>query len=59
VSRWANRIAGIVYAVITFGFFVLNFALKSAGYEYVWATAQFVFMLLVVWYAWKWPKKEA
>lgn len=59
VSRWANRIVGIVYAMITFGFCVLCLVLRSAGYEYVWATAQFVFTLLVVWYAWKRPKQEA
>ena len=58
VSRWANRIIGILYALITFAFLVLYFVLRSASYEFVWATAQLVFTLLVVWYAWKWPKPE-
>ena len=58
VSRWANRIIGILYALITFAFLVLCFVLRSASYEFVWATAQLVFVLLVVWYAWKWPNPE-
>jgi hypothetical protein len=32
--------------------------LQSASYEFVWSTAQLVFVLLVVWYAWKWPNPE-
>ena len=58
-SRRINRILGIFYAAIIFGFFVLNFILRSASYEFVWSTAQLVFALLVVWYAWKRPKQEA
>jgi hypothetical protein len=55
VSRWANRIIGILYAVIIFGFWVLGFVLGSpTAYALVWSTAQLVFALLVVWYAWKW-----
>jgi uncharacterized membrane protein YccC len=56
VSRWANRIIGLFYALITLAFEVLHlFVLHSTGYEIVWATAQCMFALLVVWYAWKWP----
>lgn len=58
VSRWANRIIGILYALIIFAFWVLGFVLRSASYEFVWSTAQFVFTLLIVWYAWKWPKPK-
>jgi hypothetical protein len=58
VSSWANRIIGILYALITFAFLVLCFVLRSASYEFVWATAQLVFTLLVVWYAWKWTNPE-
>ena len=59
VSRWANRIIGIFYALIILAFWVLGFVLRSAGYEIVWSTAQLVFALLVVRYAWNWPKQEA
>jgi hypothetical protein len=57
-SRWANRIIGILYAVIILAFWVLGFVLQSASYEFVWSTAQLVFVLLVVWYAWKWTNPE-
>ena len=60
MSRWANRILGIFYAVIIFGFWVLGFVLGSPTvYALVWSTAQVVFALLVVWYAWKWHNPEA
>ena len=59
VSRCANRIIGIFYAMITLAFEVLHLVVwRSTGYEVVWATAQLVFALLVVWYAWKWPNPE-
>ena len=58
VSRWVNRIIGILYAVIILAFWVLGFILQSATYEFVWSTAQLVFVLLLVWYAWKWTVPE-
>ena len=58
VSRRANRIIGIFYAIITLAFWVLGLVLRVSGYELVWSTAQLVFALLVVWYAWKWPNPE-
>lgn len=59
VSRWANRIIGILYAMINLTFWVLHLLVwRSAGYEIVWSTAQVVFGLLVVWYAWKWTNPE-
>ena len=58
VSRWANRIIGLFYAMIIFAFWVNAFVSRLPGYEIVWATAQLVFALLVVWYAWKWSNPE-
>ena len=58
VSRWANRIIGIFYAMIILAFWVNAFVSRLPGYEIVWATAQLVFALLVVWYAWKWSSPE-
>ena len=58
VSRWANRIIGIFYAMIVSAFWVNAFVSRLPGYEIVWATAQLVFALLVVWYAWKWTNPE-
>jgi hypothetical protein len=56
VSRWANRIIGILYAMIILAFWVSGLVVRSTGYNMVWFTAQLVLALLVVWYAWKWPK---
>jgi len=58
VSRWANRIIGIFYAMVILAFWVNAFVSRLPGYEIVWATAQLVFALLVVWYAWKWSNPE-
>ena len=58
VSRWANRIIGIFYALCNLANLVSAFVSRSAGYELVWATGQLVFALLVVWYAWKWTNPE-
>ena len=58
VSRWANRIIGIFYAMIVSAFWVNAFVSRLPGYEIVWATAQLAFALLVVWYAWKWSSPE-
>ena len=58
VSRWANRIIGIFYAMIILAFWVNAFVSRLPGYEIVWATAQLVFALLVVWHAWKWSNPE-
>ena len=58
VSRWANRIMGIFYAVITLVYWVIGLVSRSAGYEIVWATGLLVCALLVVWFAWKWTNPE-
>jgi hypothetical protein len=59
VSRWANRITGIFYAIFILAFEVFHlFVWRSVGYEIVWSTAQLVFALMVVWYAWKWTNPE-
>lgn len=59
VSRWANRIIGIFHTMFILTFEVLHFLVwRSAVYEIVWSTAQLVFALLVVWYAWKWTDSQ-
>jgi hypothetical protein len=62
VSRWVNRIVGIFYAIINIVFWALTLVSIMAGeagiYEIVWYTAQLVFALLIVWYAWKWTNPE-
>ena len=58
VSRWANRIIGIFYAMIIIAFWVSAFVSRLPGYEIVWFTGQLVCALMVVWYAWKWRNPE-
>ena len=58
VSRWANRIIGIFYALSSLTNWVSAFVSRLPGYEIVWATGQLVCVLLVVWYAWKWTNPE-
>jgi hypothetical protein len=58
VSRWANRITGIFYALSSLTNWVSAFVSRLPGYEIVWATGQLVCALLVVWYAWKWNNPE-
>ena len=58
VSRWANRIIGIFYAMIILTFWVIAFVSRLPGYEIVWTTGQLVCALLVVWYAWRWTTQK-
>ena len=58
VSRWANRIMGIFYALIILAFWVSTFVSRLPGYEIVWATGQLVCALLVIWFSWKWTNPE-
>jgi len=58
VNRWANIIIGIVFT--GFGLFELVSYLgtKPSGYySIVISVVGLVFSVLIVWYAWKWPKK--
>ena len=57
-SRWANRITGIIYAMIIVFFWVNAFVTRAPGYEIVWFTGQLVCALQVVWFAWKWPNPQ-
>ena len=52
-NRWANIIAGAVTIA-----FVIGGGSTYLHYLF-FATIEVVCMLLIVWYAWKWPKQEA
>jgi hypothetical protein len=58
-NRWANRLLGIFFVLFDLGF--LGLVLSgggSAGYETVWSFVYPSFTALIVWYAWRWPKRE-
>jgi len=58
-NRWANIIAGIAFAGL--GLFDLIGALAAPSiyaYAVLMSIAGVVVAALIVWYAWKWPKKK-
>jgi len=52
-NRWANIIAGVITIL-----FVIGGGNTSLSYIF-FATIEVLSMLLIIWYAWKWPKQEA
>ena len=56
-NRWANLIIGVFFVVWELVFLIFVY-LQDPAYEIFWGIAYLVFVALVVWYAWKWPKQE-
>jgi hypothetical protein len=57
IVRWANLIVGTFFVLFEL-YFMISFYLQDAAYEIFWGIAYLSFALLVVWYAWKWPREE-
>jgi hypothetical protein len=55
--RWANLIVGTFFVLFEL-YFMISFYLQDPAYEIFWGIAYLSFALLVVWYAWKWPREE-
>ena len=56
VNRWANIIVGILFIVVQLG---SNFLGEPSWVYYKFASiVEVVLLLLIVRYAWKWPKQE-
>jgi hypothetical protein len=56
-NRWANIIAGVIHtAAVAASIFIGE---APALYYIFFGTIEIVCTLLIVWYAWKWPKQEA
>jgi hypothetical protein len=54
VNRWVNIILGAVYTVI------MILAIQGAWYFYIFfGLIEIVLTVLIVWYAWTWPKQAA
>jgi hypothetical protein len=53
VNRWANIIAGVITIL-----FVIGAGSTTLSYIF-FAAIEVLCMLLIIWYAWKWPKQEA
>ena len=59
-SRWLNIIVGGIYAVLEFITLLEELTVGTpTGYTIVMLIAAVVALILIVWYAWKWPKQEA
>ena len=54
VNRWANIIVGLLFVVIN----VIGLSTYPWGYDKFLIIVGLVFNVLIVWYAWKWPKQE-
>ena len=57
VNRWANIILGIVYTGVN----IANLLSIEEPWAYTifYNIVESVLTLLIVWYAWRWPKQEA
>jgi len=53
-NRWTNIIVGIFEIVFVLG----NLIGESWAYYIFGSIVEVVLLLLIVWYAWKWPKEE-
>jgi len=58
VNRWTNL---ILAAAVYIPFSLFNLVGETVNYWYMifGAVVEVVLLLLVIWYAWKWPKQEA
>jgi hypothetical protein len=57
-NRRANLITGIFFVIWELVFLIFVYS-QAPLYEIFWGIAYLIFVSLVVWYAWKWPKQEA
>ena len=54
VNRWANIIVGIFFVVLN----LIGLPTYPWGYDKFLIIVGLAFNVLIVWYAWKWPKQE-
>ena len=57
VNRWANLIVGGFFVLWELVFLIFVYS-QAAAYEMFWGFVYLIFVALVVWFAWKWPKRE-
>jgi len=54
VNRWANITFGVLYTFVN----ISNLIGETWAYYIFFGIVEIVLTLLIVWYAWKWPKQE-
>jgi len=57
-NRWTNLILGAVYAFLGLGEIIEYLMVPLVAYRILMTLVKIVFPALIIWYAWKWPKKE-
>jgi hypothetical protein len=55
VNRWANIILAAVYVPYS----LFNLAGEALNFMIFGAAVEVILLLLIIWYAWKWPKQKA
>jgi hypothetical protein len=55
-NRWVNIIAGLVYMGVLVSTFLTG---RNPAYYIFYAAVKAVLIALIIWHAFKWPKKEA
>lgn len=53
-SRWANIIFGALYTLVN----ISNLIGESWAYYLFFGAVEIALTLMIVWYAWRWPKQE-
>ena len=53
VNRWVNIILGVVYSIIM----LLTMLLNVCNFYLLLGVVEITLTLLIVWYAWTWPKQ--
>jgi len=56
VNRWTNIIVGIFHAVVLVAF--MSVPGETWAHYVLYMIFEAVFIVLIVWHAWKWPKRE-
>jgi len=55
VNRWTNISLGVLYTIVNIG----NLIGETWAYYISFGIVEIVLTLLIVWYAWQWPKQAA
>jgi len=59
LNRWLNIILGIFISIVFLGNLIELATIMPAAHILLLSVAGFIAPVLIVWYAWKWPKQEA
>jgi Family of unknown function (DUF6326) len=59
LSAKVNRRTNIIMAAVYIPFSIFNLAGEAWNYMTFGAVVEVVLLLLVIWYAWKWPQQKA